>query len=98
MKRSAPLTLTRAATGGALWMGGSLALQVAIGLVAQVILAAILTPHDFGSLAEVEDRLLGFQDYYQSIGTPFNWKFTRADLDALLKKLAAAPTELRPAA
>ena len=57
-----------------------------------------LTPNDFGSLAEVEDRLLGFQDYYQSIGTPFNWKFTRADLDALLKKLAAAPTELRPAA
>ena len=53
MKRSAPLTLTRAATGGALWMGGSLALQVAIGLVAQVILAAILTPHDFGLFALV---------------------------------------------
>jgi hypothetical protein len=42
----------------------------------------------------VEDRLLRFQDYYQSIGTPFDWKFTRADLDALLKKLAAPPPEL----
>jgi hypothetical protein len=46
----------------------------------------------------VEDRLLRFQDYYQSIGTPFDWKFTRADLDALLKKLAAPPPELRLAA
>jgi hypothetical protein len=57
-----------------------------------------LTPNDFGSLAEVEDRLLRFQDYYQSIGTPFEWKFTRADLNALLKKLATAPPELRLAA
>jgi PST family polysaccharide transporter len=53
MKRSAPATLTRAATGGALWLGGSLALQVAIGLVSQVVLAAILTPHDFGLFALV---------------------------------------------
>lgn len=53
MKRTAPPTLTRAATGGALWLGGSLAIQVGIGLVAQVVLAAILTPHDFGLFALV---------------------------------------------
>ena len=44
-------SLARAVTGGALWMGGSLGLQVAIGVVAQVVLAGILSPHDFGLFA-----------------------------------------------
>lgn len=48
-----PGPLTRAVTGGALWMGGSLGVQIGIGLVAQVILAAILTAHDFGLFALV---------------------------------------------
>lgn len=48
-----PGPLTRAAAGGALWMGGSLGIQIAIGLAAQVVLAAILTPHDFGLFALV---------------------------------------------
>jgi hypothetical protein len=57
-----------------------------------------LTPNDFSSLTEVETRLLHFQDYYESIAIPFEWKFTRADLAELLKKLDAGPTSLRPAA
>ena len=57
-----------------------------------------LTPNDFSSLTEVEERLLDFQDYYESIGTPFEWKFTRDDLADLLKKLDAKLTSLRPAA
>lgn len=56
-----------------------------------------LTPNDFSSLGDVENRLLRFQDFYQSIAKPFEWKFTRADLDHLMKKMAA-PTSLRPAA
>jgi DDE superfamily endonuclease len=46
-----------------------------------------LTPNDFRSLADVEERLLGFQRYYESIATPFEWRFTKADLAALLRKL-----------
>lgn len=46
-----------------------------------------LTPNDFTSLTAVEDRLLGFQAYYERIATPFEWNFTRTDLDSLLKKL-----------
>ena len=57
-----------------------------------------LTPNDFSSLTEVEERLLHFQDYYESIATPFEWKFTRDDLAQLLRKLDARPTSLRPAA
>jgi hypothetical protein len=40
-------------------------------------------------LAEVEDRLLRFQDHYERAATPFQWTFTRQDLAALLAKLAA---------
>jgi DDE superfamily endonuclease len=54
-----------------------------------VIQRKILTPNDFGSLAEAETGLLAFQDYYQQIATPFEWKFTKSDLDLLLKRLAA---------
>jgi len=46
-----------------------------------------LTPNDFRSLADVEERLLGFQRYYESIATPFEWRFTKDDLAALMRKI-----------
>jgi hypothetical protein len=63
-----------------------------------IVQRKVLTPNDFTSLAEVEDRLLRFQVHYESIGRPFQWKFSRDDLNALLKKVAAEPTGLRLAA
>jgi len=33
---------------------------------------AALTPNDFRSLSELEDRLLTFQEHYQSVASPFN--------------------------
>lgn len=53
-----------------------------------------LTPNDFRSLDEVEDRLLGFQHYYERIATPFEWRFTKDDLAALMQKLDADGTAL----
>jgi len=56
-----------------------------------------LTPNDFQSLEELKDRLLGFQRYYEQIAKPFEWKFTRRDLNALLTKInrpLAAPERL----
>lgn len=54
-----------------------------------------LTPSDFGSLAELEDRLLRFQEHYQAVARPFRWKFTRRDLAELMSKLRnrAVPRE-----
>jgi len=49
----------------------------------------VLTPNDFPSLEALEERLLGFQHYYEQIATPFEWKFTRRDLNALLRKIKA---------
>jgi DDE superfamily endonuclease len=54
-----------------------------------VLQRKVLTPNDFGRLAEAEAALLVFQDYYQQIAAPFRWKFTKPDLDLLLKRLAA---------
>ncbi len=47
----------------------------------------VLTPNDFPSLAAVEDRLLRFQEHYEAIARPFEWRFTRYDLLALLDRL-----------
>ncbi len=47
----------------------------------------VLTPNDFTDLAEVEARLLGFQRRYQQTAVPFDWRFTRSDLDRLLRRL-----------
>jgi hypothetical protein len=42
--------------------------------------------------------VLAFQRYYEAIATPFEWRFTRDDLDALLRKLDTHTMALRPAA
>jgi DDE superfamily endonuclease len=48
-----------------------------------------LTPNDFTDLAAVERRLLAFERRYEQAAKPFEWKFTRADLALLIKRLAA---------
>ena len=52
-----------------------------------VIQRKVLTPNDFASLQEVSQRLLAFQDLYERAAKPFEWKFTRADLQDLMDKL-----------
>jgi len=47
----------------------------------------VLTPNDFSSLQELAQRLLAFARHYQTIAKPFEWRFTRKDLTALLRKL-----------
>jgi hypothetical protein len=46
-----------------------------------------LTPNDFPSLAALKERILGFQQYYEQIAKPFEWKFTRKDLNRLMCKI-----------
>jgi hypothetical protein len=43
-----------------------------------------LTPTHFRDLAELEQRILGFQGEFEQHAQPFDWRFTRRDLDALL--------------
>ena len=51
-----------------------------------------LTPNDFPSLEALQERLLGFARYYEAIAQPFEWKFTRKDLDSLLQRIDRAHT------
>jgi hypothetical protein len=48
-----------------------------------------LTPADFASPEELTARLLDFQDHYQKVAEPFDWRFTRADLRNLMARLAS---------
>lgn len=63
-----------------------------------IVQRKVLTPNDFDSLEAVADRLLRFQNYYETLATPFKWQFTRHDLDNLLQKLRLAPKGLSSAA
>lgn len=51
-----------------------------------IVQRKVLTPNDFASPAEVQDRLLQFQEHYEQIAAPFEWTFTRADLNTLLER------------
>ena len=54
-----------------------------------IVQRKVLTPNDFQSLEDLEDRLLRFQDHYGAAARPFQWKFTRDNLKALLSKIQA---------
>jgi hypothetical protein len=57
-----------------------------------------LTPNDFADLDALTERIRAFEDHYRQIAKPFEWTFTRANLDALLARLAAREPQLRLAA
>jgi hypothetical protein len=57
-----------------------------------------LQPNDFADLETLEQHLLAFGRRYQQIARPFEWKFTRTDLNDLLNRLDAYQPPLRLAA
>jgi len=58
----------------------------------------VLTPNDFASLEQLQDRILQFEKYYEQAAQPFKWKFTRRDLDNLLRKIETVRTDKSEAA
>lgn len=53
-----------------------------------VIQRKLLTPDDFGDLDSLADQVLAFERHYNATARPFDWKFTRADLNQLLKRIS----------
>ena len=49
-----------------------------------------ITPTDFTDLDHLAQRILAFQDRYNTTAEPFDWRYTRADLNTFLTRLAAA--------
>ena len=54
-----------------------------------IIQRKVLTPADFKDGDALAARLLAFQDRYNATARPFDWKFTRAKLNDLCKRLDA---------
>jgi hypothetical protein len=52
-----------------------------------IIQRKVLQPNNFTDLAALEERLLAFARHYEQVAQPFEWKFTRDDLDRLLQRL-----------
>ena len=50
----------------------------------------VLTPNDFVDLAAVEKRLNDFAALYNDTAVPFDWRFTKADLEARIDALTSA--------
>jgi len=58
-----------------------------IELYFSIVQRKALTPNDFASLAELEQRLLTFGRHYRKIAEPFAWSFTRQDLNRVLRAI-----------
>ena len=52
-----------------------------------IIQRKVLTPNDFTSLDQVEDRLTAFEQRYNATARPFRWRFTPADLEDLMARI-----------
>jgi len=59
-----------------------------------------ISPSDFRDLDHLAERILAFQDRYNSAAAPFDWTYTRDDLNAFLRRLGDrdAHQDHRPAA
>jgi len=62
-----------------------------------IIQRKVLTPNDLRSLTQLKQRLLDFQQHYETVAQPFQWKFTRRDLAKLLSRLHNQPVTAQAA-
>ncbi len=53
-----------------------------------VLQRKVITPSDFNSLSELETRILTFQEHYEKVAKPFEWKFASEELNKLMIKLS----------
>ena len=62
-----------------------------------IVQRKVIKPANFAHLTALEHRLLGFEARYNATASPFNWRYTKADLNAYLERLATHEP-LNPAA
>lgn len=60
-----------------------------IEVVFSVIQRKVIKPADFEDLTALADRLRRFEDRYNRTATPFDWRFTTTDLEAMLQRVDA---------
>jgi DDE superfamily endonuclease len=52
-----------------------------------VIQRKLLAPDDFEGLDELADQIIAFEKHYNAAARPFDWRFTRTDLNRLLDRI-----------
>ncbi len=58
-----------------------------IEIVFSIIQRKVIKPADFADLDALGDRLRRFEDRYNESATPFDWRFSTADLTAMLERV-----------
>jgi len=58
----------------------------------------VLSPNEFPDLPTLHTQIMDFQQRYESIAKPFEWKFTRDDLHRVLAKLDSCTSHGKAAA
>ncbi|MEX1043026.1 MAG: IS630 family transposase [Acidimicrobiia bacterium] len=66
-----------------------------IEIVFSIIQRKVIRPADFADLDALADRLCRFEDRYNETATPFDWRFTTADLAAMLDRVGNPPVDER---
>ena len=61
-----------------------------------IVQRKVLTPNDFPCLAAVAERLEKLERHLESIARPFEWTFTRADLNALVANMRDRSAQSQP--
>ena len=54
-----------------------------------IVQRKVIKPANFADLDALEQRLLSFEARYNDTANPFDWRYTKNDLNAYLKRLAA---------
>ena len=67
-------------------------------LLFSIVQREALTPNDFGSLQQLAGRLMDFGQHYRNTARPFEWTFTRQDLNRVLAKITDRQPQLALAA
>jgi transposase len=68
-----------------------------IEIVFSVIQRKVIKPADFADLDALAQRLTDFEPRYNATARPFDWRFSRADLTDLLRRIDAHRREQIPA-
>jgi hypothetical protein len=60
-----------------------------IEIVFSILQRKVLSPNDLTNLLQLADRIVAFERHFNAEPRSFDWRFTRADLEVFLKRLAA---------
>jgi hypothetical protein len=65
-----------------------------VEIIFSILQRKVLAPNDFTDLVALQMAIFDFEDLYNEIAKPFQWKYTKDDLKKTLEKIAAKSDEI----